>query len=233
MGHSTLLLRLAGPMQSWGVKSRFDRRDTGLEPSKSGVVGLLCSALGRDRSADLSDLAGLEMGVRADEPGVLAVDYQTVEGVPPASGKGNLQTVQSYRWYLADAVFLVALSGPGEVIAGARDALERPRWLMALGRKSYVPTPPVVIGTTEMSVGEALRSTPWLASSARSRARAKRSGRVDARVVRDCAPDDAHEWRQDLPVSFEPRRFLRRPVRLEQVRLEGELLERECVWSST
>ena len=39
---STLLLRLAGPMQSWGVQSRFSVRDTGLEPSKSGVIGLLC-----------------------------------------------------------------------------------------------------------------------------------------------------------------------------------------------
>jgi len=44
---NTLLLRLAGSMQSRGVQSRFTIRDTGLEPSKSGVVGLLCKALGR------------------------------------------------------------------------------------------------------------------------------------------------------------------------------------------
>ncbi|MDQ3129933.1 MAG: CRISPR-associated protein Cas5, partial [Acidobacteriota bacterium] len=31
-----LLLRLSAPMQSWGVMSRFSRRDTGKEPSKSG-----------------------------------------------------------------------------------------------------------------------------------------------------------------------------------------------------
>ena len=30
---SVLLLRLAGPMQSWGTRSRFSNRDTGLEPS--------------------------------------------------------------------------------------------------------------------------------------------------------------------------------------------------------
>ena len=52
---SVLLLRLAGPMQSWGVESRFTVRDTGLEPSKSGVVGLLCAALGRRRDADIAD----------------------------------------------------------------------------------------------------------------------------------------------------------------------------------
>ena len=45
----TLLLGLAGPLQSWGTTSRFDRRETDLEPSKSGVLGLVCAALGRDR----------------------------------------------------------------------------------------------------------------------------------------------------------------------------------------
>ncbi|MCA9878634.1 MAG: CRISPR-associated protein Cas5, partial [Thermomicrobiales bacterium] len=35
----TVLLRLAGPMQSWGTQSRFLERDTGMEPSKSGVLG--------------------------------------------------------------------------------------------------------------------------------------------------------------------------------------------------
>ena len=42
---STLLLRLAGPMQSWGTDSKFDIRRTGREPSKSGVIGLVAAAL--------------------------------------------------------------------------------------------------------------------------------------------------------------------------------------------
>ncbi len=50
---SVLLLRLAGPLQSWGTQSRFRVRDTGREPSKSGVIGLLCTALGRPRTAPL------------------------------------------------------------------------------------------------------------------------------------------------------------------------------------
>lgn len=45
----TLLLRLVGPMQSWGTTSRFDQRDTGKDPSKSGVIGLLAAAMGIDR----------------------------------------------------------------------------------------------------------------------------------------------------------------------------------------
>ena len=58
---ATLLLRLQGPMQSWGTTSRFDERDTQLEPSKSGVLGLLCAALGRNRSEPVQDLAALRM----------------------------------------------------------------------------------------------------------------------------------------------------------------------------
>lgn len=48
---STLLLRLAAPLQSWGIDSKFDIRRTGREPSKSGVIGLICAALGIKRDA--------------------------------------------------------------------------------------------------------------------------------------------------------------------------------------
>ena len=36
-------------MQSWGTQSRFSVRDTGREPSKSGVVGLIGAAMGIPR----------------------------------------------------------------------------------------------------------------------------------------------------------------------------------------
>ena len=63
---NTLLLRLSGPMQSWGVQSRFGVRDTGLEPSKSGVIGLVCAAMGIPRSDDssLAEVSRLRFGVQ-------------------------------------------------------------------------------------------------------------------------------------------------------------------------
>ncbi len=61
---STLLLRLAGPMQSWGVQSRFTIRGTGLEPSKSGVIGLVCAALGRPNDAIAFSIPVLSSGWR-------------------------------------------------------------------------------------------------------------------------------------------------------------------------
>ena len=37
-----LALLLDAPLQSWGFASRFQRRTTGLHPTKSGVIGLIC-----------------------------------------------------------------------------------------------------------------------------------------------------------------------------------------------
>ena len=85
---ATLLLRLVGPMQSWGTTSRFDDRDTAKEPSKSGVLGLVAAALGIDREnwVELEPLCHLCMGVRHDRPGVPKRDYQTAQRVISADG---------------------------------------------------------------------------------------------------------------------------------------------------
>ena len=143
---ATLLLRLAGPMQSWGTTSRFDERDSQLEPSKSGVLGLLCAALGRDRAEPVADLAALRMGVRVDREGLLMRDYQTATGVLiAANAKPDLgRTVVSPRYYLADAAFLVGLEGSdAALLAACQAALQAPCWPLALGRKSYLPSLPV------------------------------------------------------------------------------------------
>lgn len=162
---ATLLLRLQGPMQSWGTTSRFDERDTQLEPSKSGVLGLVCAALGRDRSEPLDDLATLRMGVRIDREGVLMRDYQTATGVLIASGKPDHgRTVVSPRYYLADAVFLVGLEGEHSLLAQIQQALLRPHWPLALGRKSCVPGQPVALADAvqESDLRSALLNWPSL-----------------------------------------------------------------------
>src|SRR5690606_2053751 len=127
MSVATLLLRLQGPMQSWGTTSRFDERDTQLEPSKSGVLGLICAALGRDRTKPVDDLAALRMGVRVDQEGVPMRDYQTATGVINAAGKVDKdRTVVSPRYYLADAVFLVGLEGERSLRERIHESLRRP-----------------------------------------------------------------------------------------------------------
>lgn len=168
MSMATLLLRLAGPMQSWGTTSRFDERDTQLEPSKSGVLGLVCAALGRDRVEPVADLAALRMGVRIEREGVPMRDYQTATGVAIASsGKPDYtRTVVSPRYYLADAVFLVGLEGELSALAVINEALASPVWPLALGRKSFVPSLPVYLrdGLVDQPLAATLASWPCLLS---------------------------------------------------------------------
>lgn len=167
----TLLLRLAGPMQSWGTTSRFDERDTQLEPSKSGVLGLLCAALGRDRGEPLDDVAALKMGVRVDREGVLLRDYQTATGVMTATGKAKLnRTVVSPRYYLSDAVFLVGLEGHDfALLESLYAALRAPVWPLALGRKSFPPGQPIWLkdGIRAEELRQALLAWPSLVSATR------------------------------------------------------------------
>ncbi|SRR5258708_3302377 len=165
----TLLLRLAGPMQSWGTTSRFDQRDTGKEPSKSGVVGLLAAALGIDREnwADLEPLTRLSMGVRHDRPGVPKRDYQTAQNIISADSSKMHETAVTTRDYLADAAFLVGLEGQDRsLIQRMHSALRDPVWPLALGRKSHVPSESIWIenGLQDAPLREVLARWPWIGS---------------------------------------------------------------------
>ena len=143
----TLLLRLAGPMQSWGISSRFSIRDTGTEPSKSGVIGLLCAALGKPRDestmedAEFRQLSQLKMGVRIDREGVMQMDYHTAQNVAKAGGGTPKETELSWRYYLSDACFVVALEGDDEALLHRLNAaLKAPHWQLSLGRKAFIPS---------------------------------------------------------------------------------------------
>ena len=46
---STTITSLPGRCNHGGPKACFSHRDTDLEPSKSGVIGLLCAAMGIPR----------------------------------------------------------------------------------------------------------------------------------------------------------------------------------------
>jgi CRISPR system Cascade subunit CasD len=138
---ATLLIPLVGPLQAWGVDARFDLRQTGSEPSKSGVIGLCCAALGRDRSEPIDDLTSLIFGVRVDQEGRLSRDFHTAKEVIGASDS-KLRTVVSNRWYLAHAAFLAGLQGPPALLSSIHNALQRPHWALVLGRKSCPPSLP-------------------------------------------------------------------------------------------
>ena len=146
-----LILRLEGVLQSWGIRSRFDSRDSGPLPTKSGVIGLIACAMGLPRGDEriLELSKRLRMGVRADRPGTLMVDFHTVTGERGylfCAGGGKRvgePTLLTPRQYLEDASFTVALAGDEALLRACADALQSPRWQTYLGRKSCVPTRPV------------------------------------------------------------------------------------------
>lgn len=204
---NTLLIRLSAPMQSWGTQSRFTVRDTGLEPSKSGVLGLLCAALGIDREDDagLQPLASLRMGVRVDREGLLRVDYHTAKDVRMANGKTK-DTELSNRYYLANAVFLVGLEGEDvSLLERIQAALGKPVWALFLGRKAFVPGEPILLedglrkGET---LEDALANYPVLCQPEKEKLRV---------VLED---NDGSIVRTDQPLSFsrERRKFAPRRV---------------------
>lgn len=210
---NVLLLRLCGPMQSWGVQSRFTVRDTGLEPSKSGVVGLLCAALGRRRDEPVADLAALTMGVRVDQEGEMARDYQTAGkgGILKASGQVERKNlVVSTRYYLADARFLVGLEGDDlDLLARLHAALRDPVWPLYLGRKAFVPGEPVWLEDgllPDTGLRTALETYPWLGPEDK---------KPEAQVRLVLEDRNGPEVRPDQPLSFAERRFAPRRVRTE------------------
>ena len=156
---ATLLLRLAGPLQSWGVDSKFEIRNTLDFPTKSGVIGLLAAALGYSREEPLDKLNTLNFGVRIDKAGQLLTDYHTA-----ASRKDKKKT--SYvttRIYLADAVFLVGLeSSDIAFLEELQSALYNPAFPLYLGRRSCVPEMPLVIGIREDSLASVASVLPSL-----------------------------------------------------------------------
>jgi CRISPR system Cascade subunit CasD len=223
----TLLLRLAGPMQSWGTTSRFDQRDTGKEPSKSGVIGLLAAALGIDRGdwPGLEPLARLQMAVRHDRSGTLKQDYQTAgcaatDTIIKADGKPSANGVVSRRQYLADAAFLVGLEGAGvELLKRIEERLRDPVWLLFLGRKSYVPSEPVWVddGLQDAPLLDVLRRWPWIAER-------RAWEQPPEKLLVSCESDDGSgTLRMDQPLSsFVLRRFGARFVRSWWIPFPGE-----------
>lgn len=161
-----LVLRLEGPLQSWGENAKWDFRDSSTMPTKSGIVGLLGCAMGVERSSPvLVELAqSITVAVRADRPGVRFVDFQTVEGNPLRTADGGKRkngVFLSPHAYLQDSCFTVFIDTTPEWQQRIISALENPRWCMYLGRKNCVPSRPILADRMEAAdLMEALREYP-------------------------------------------------------------------------
>jgi CRISPR system Cascade subunit CasD len=192
-------------MQSWGYRSRFDYRDTALEPTRSGVIGLICAAMGIARGEDISKFEAIRMGVRVDKEGRPEGDYHTAGGdrhepreygVIKADGSG-VDTVVSHRDYLADAVFTVGLqSKEKKLLDEIAAAICNPIWMLFLGRKAFpLAVPP--LRPDDGPKGGTLEEHLF-------------SGDYNKRVVLETP--DGERTQHDWPLCFHERRFKPRSV---------------------
>jgi CRISPR system Cascade subunit CasD len=213
---NTLFLCLEGPLQSWGERAQWSVRDTAPEPTKSGVVGLLGCALGIRADEALRELSqSLIMGVRCDKPGVRLTDYHTVgggyrepalltaEGKPKLSS-GRPHTEETWRHYLCDASFLVALQGPADLIGRLAEAAQMPRWPIYLGRKSCSPSRPPFDGVGDFpDLEAALMGHPLSAGTPPGEEEV-----VRVRAVIECSPTkESAVRRRDEILSHSRRTF--------------------------
>ncbi len=213
---SVLVLRLAGPMQSWGSTSRFTRRSTEAFPTKSGIVGLLAAAQGRRRVDPIEDLAGLRFAARIDQPGEILRDFHTAR--IPAVKDPKKATKVSQRYYLSDAVFTAFVEGSDEMIGTLADALRHPVFPLYLGRRACPPTMPLFLETRQTSLADAVDTVEWQAARFH-RLQFRSDATVRLRVVADAGtfPTErvtSTHMLQDVPESFdsERRRYALRAV---------------------
>lgn len=146
-----LSFQLKGVLQSWGESSKWDNRDTAAIPTKSAVIGLLGACLGYSRGDErLQQLSSaLHLAVRVDTPGTMMTDFHTIQAssgfiMNAQGGKRPGDTILSPRQYLQDAAFTVFLQGDEAVLQRCEAALQHPVWAPFLGRKSCVPSVPIL-----------------------------------------------------------------------------------------
>jgi CRISPR system Cascade subunit CasD len=162
-----LVFRLYGPLAAWGKVAVGEVRPSYFYPSRSAILGLISAALGikRDETDKLSRLFdSYDIAVKVLSPGSLLTDYHTVQ-VPDSIGKviystrfdelvlgsDRVNTILTTREYRCDAVAIVALrvrTNPSHTLKELMEHLEKPKFVLYLGRKSCpsaVPLKPQII----------------------------------------------------------------------------------------
>lgn len=169
MDNQFLLLWLESPLQSWGFDSKFNRRDTLSFPTKSGILGLICCALGasgeqREFLASMSSLSqdviaycrsnGKVIAHKKDRETLLRDFHMVGSGYDTKNPWEDLLTLKksdgkspvgsgvklTNRYYLQDAYFAVILQIPQNLSHIFSVSLQNPVWDLYLGRKNCIPT---------------------------------------------------------------------------------------------
>lgn len=184
-------------MQSWGTSSHFETRNTDYYPSKSAVIGVIAASFGyrRDEDEKIEKLNELDFAVRVDQVGLLRKDYQTAR---------KLKKDESYvtnRYYLEDAIFVVAISSEDEQwIEEIYVAIKNPYFQQFMGRRSCPVQPDFIINVVEMGAIEALQNLEWQASDWYKKR--NQNYVADIYADKDLLPGSGYTMRNDRVISF-------------------------------
>ena len=198
---STLLLRLAAPMQAWGIGGKFDRRPTESEPTRSGIIGMIACAMGIERDAPIDIFNGAKIGVRVDQQGEIKRDFHMVRKCNEKTGKIDSSWL-TYRHYLFDAVFLVGIEAEDILLQKIKDSLLSPVFPLYLGRRSCPPEGKIILGIRRnKNLDEAFKEEPWIAS-VWTKKRTKENF-VRLKITRDITNGEKETYvARDNPISF-------------------------------
>lgn len=153
---------LEAPLQSWGCDSKYNRRSTSQFPSKSGVLGIVLSAMGKGgeqrelldklsstdlqvdcfarefqlENSTLEDFHMVGSHYNESDPWENLLIPKNSEGKKAVGGGQKL----TYRYYLQDMAYATYLQVPDEHINDVGDALIDPVWPIFLGRKCCIPS---------------------------------------------------------------------------------------------
>lgn len=237
-----LILRLAGPMISFGGPIVDNRGVIQEHPTLSMLAGLIGNALGY-RHGEFEKLQSLQdrirFAARCDKPGERFEDYQTVdlgqdfmqktgwttrgEREDRRGGEDKRKgTHLRFREYLADSAFTVALSlipgSPKPDLDEVKRALERPERPLFLGRKTCLPSTRLMAGRMEAeTVLDALRRWPAQAGDAEGRTREAwwPADLGDQREARTLTVADQRDWANQVHAG-------QRELRHGQIEIEEE-----------
>lgn len=231
-----LALMLDAPLQSWGFSSRFQRRTTALHPTRSGIIGMICAALGVDKGSAsegdwLKRLESVSLTVLAiprrpegslDPLDIRRMDdYHTTGGgydkkthpqwIPrKASGGPSDNATLSTRQYLLDAKFGVILAGSHETLESVYVALADPRWGIWFGRKNCIPAAPICRGGVKETLAEAMTELGL---------KGKELTEFTS-VVEVASFSDGTDTLMDVPVNFKTRQFKPRRIRQQPMTIK-------------
>lgn len=231
---TTLLLKLAGPLQSYGTDSHFETRQTGRYPSKSAVIGMISASMGLKRHQDkeIQALNQLDFAVRVDQPGKILRDFHTAHALKK-DGKVN-RTYVTNRYYLEDAVFVVALSGSESLMQEVSRAIKSPYFQPFMGRRALPLTSDFFIEEVEEKPILALTNLVWQAAKWYQKKNANLS-KLDIYADADLLSNGSSLMTREHVVSFsqQKRQYGFRPVKHTSIAVRKEdLLQSHDIFSA-